>query len=388
MTLAPQHTKNKRIKTNESVITTVSRDNAPKPVQRRLLITLVSVLLLLIGGFVTILLYIQQDQLEHSSQEKVKAVSYELTGCLEMQTHMLSALEEVLLREPDLIDALRAQDRNRLLSDYDSLFADLRAKHSITHFYFQRPDRINLLRMHKPDKSGDLINRFTTLEAERTGKMVSGIELGPLGTFTIRVVQPVFDGQNLIGYLELGMEIEDLLKHITEEHNIELAITIHKTALVREQWEAGMKMLERDADWTHFADDVIIYSSLPETVPLIDKAHNEGAGEAPEVEFNGKSWKIMLHPLADVSGAEVGNLVIMRDISGEKSAFNRVLFSTVGVVFVLLAVLLCFLFITLRRTDYGIQMQQAELVDGKERFDQLAEQSNTIAWEVDLRNST
>ena len=129
-----------------------------------------------------------------------------------MQTHMLSALEEVLLREPDLIDALRAQDRNRLLSDYDSLFADLRAKHSITHFYFQRPDRINLLRMHKPDKSGDLINRFTTLEAERTGKMVSGIELGPLGTFTIRVVQPVFDGQNLIGYLELGMEIEDLLK--------------------------------------------------------------------------------------------------------------------------------------------------------------------------------
>ncbi|MCC6933984.1 MAG: hypothetical protein IT292_12170 [Deltaproteobacteria bacterium] len=85
--------------------------------------------------------------------------------------------------------------------------------------YFITPDRTCILRVHKPEKQGDIINRFTTLEAERTGKLAAGIEIGPLGTFTLRVVNPVYSKGMLVGYLELGKEIEDNLKliHINSE---------------------------------------------------------------------------------------------------------------------------------------------------------------------------
>ena len=92
------------------------------------------------------------------------------------------------------------------------LFESLHREHALTHLYFFDKNRVCLLRVHKPEKHGDLINRFTAIEAERTGKTASGIELGPLGTFTLRVVQPVFEGQTLLGYVELGKEIEDVLQ--------------------------------------------------------------------------------------------------------------------------------------------------------------------------------
>jgi CheY-like chemotaxis protein len=44
------------------------------------------------------------------------------------------------------------------------------------------------------------------LKAERTGKTASGIELGPLGFLTLRVVQLIFEGGELAGYVGLGKD--------------------------------------------------------------------------------------------------------------------------------------------------------------------------------------
>ncbi len=90
----------------------------------------------------------------------------------------------------------------------------------------------------------------------------SGIELGPLGTFTLRVVRPVYDNGTLIGYLELGKEIEDILAGIQRQSGVELALTIHKRLLKRSDWESSMKMMGRETNWERFPEDVLIYSSL------------------------------------------------------------------------------------------------------------------------------
>ena len=69
---------------------------------------------------------------------------------------------------------------------------------NITHFYFHDAHRINLLRVHQPERFGDLISRHTALKAEKSAAMFSGIELGPLGTFTLRSVLPVFNDGKLM----------------------------------------------------------------------------------------------------------------------------------------------------------------------------------------------
>ena len=358
-----------------------------QPVLHRLLIPLAAVLLLLVGGFGAALLHVQRKSLEQCSQQVLKSASEELEEGLADQSDALDALEDVLLREAGLIDAFKARDRDRLLADYEATLSQLRAEHGITHFYFHCPDRVNLLRVHKPEKNGDLIDRFTAREAERTGKTASGIELGPLGTFTLRVVQPVFDGDALIGYLELGKEIEDILAAIHDRHGFELAVAIRKNVLKRETWEAGMKMLGREADWDRFPEDVLIYSSLPhfpaEAGRFVDESGHVDYDLTAETSFNGKTWRVMVAPLTDVSGAEVGDLLILDDTSEAVARFNRLLTVAFGAALVLLSALLGFLYVLLRRTDRGIRLQQVELRESEEKFRGLVESSSDWIWEVD-----
>ncbi|RLB17522.1 MAG: hypothetical protein DRG82_06245 [Deltaproteobacteria bacterium] len=364
-----------------------TRTVSAKPVQRRLLIPLGAVFFVMISGFITVLFYMQQRSLNQSSRQVLENASHRLSGLLVEQSRALAALEEVFLRDPGLRDALKDQDRQRLLADYKSIFVQLREKYGITHFYFHRLNRVNLLRVHKPEKHDDLIDRCTALEAERTGKTSSGIELGPLGTFTLRVVHPVFEGRTLIGYLELGKEVEDILNKLHIEKGVELAVTIHKSVLKREKWEKGMEMLGRKADWDRFPDDVLIYSSLPRFSVEIGRFFRErgrrSGGLLTETIFDERTWRALVSPLSDVSGSEVGDLIIFNDVSESVSHFNRVLSVWSATALALFIVLFSWLYTGLRRVDQTIQQQQNELVARERRYRDIAETIADWIWEVD-----
>jgi PAS domain S-box-containing protein len=357
-----------------------------RPVQRRLLIPLAVVLTLLIGGFGFVLVRTHERWMNKSSGQVLLGASDELSFVLAEQAESLAAIEEVLLLDEGLHDALKRQDRRRLLADFGPIFALLRDKYGITHFYFQRPDRVNLLRVHKPEKNGDLIDRVTTINAERSGQAAQGIELGPLGTFTLRVVRPIFSGNTLIGYLELGKEIEDILVRIRAEYHVELAVVIRKDALKRTAWESGMQMLGRRFSWDQYADKVLIYSSL-EPFPAEGDTFVQRArpvrSSISKAEFDGKSWRILSVPLVAASGAEVGDLILLSDVSESQAGLSRHIAVLAMVAALLLAGLFVFLYVVLRRTDLGILAEEEKLRESKDRFDQLAEQSRTVSWEVD-----
>ena len=361
-----------------------SRKVSIKPIRNRLLVPIAVMLLLLIGCFVGALVYLHQMNLERSSFERLTAASADLEDHQKDESRMMSALTDVILCEEDLRAMLKNLDRDNLLKEYQGMFRQLKTAYGISHFYFHRPDRVNLLRLHQPEKSGDVIDRFTAVEAERTQDAASGLELGPLGTFTLRHVRPVFEGDALVGYIELGKEIEDILESVSDRHNLELAVLIRKDALIRDQWESGMKMLGRKANWDRFAENVMIYSSMrPFPVEFDPLKIEERVWKVAEAEVGERSWHVLKRPLVDVSGTEVGDLIVLHDTSVAKSEFRQFVLGLAGVSLVLLAALFGFLYVLLFRTDRGIGQQQTELLDSKERFDQLAEQSRTIVWEVD-----
>jgi len=341
-------------------------DASVKPVQRRLLIPLTAVLLLVVGGFTVTLLNMRHESLNRSAHEKLKATLHVLNDSLSADSKLLAALESGILRDVGLRDALGTKDRDRLLADWEPTFRKMLAEHGVTHFYFHGPDRVNLLRVHKPSKHGDLIDRFTAREAERTGEAVSGIELGSLGTFTLRVVRPVFDGESLIGYLELGKEIEDILEDLSEGHGVHLAVAIKKNALKRETWESGMEMLGRESNWNRFPHDVLIYTSQPsfpaEAESFVDETGHVHDDATAELAFSGKTWRVLVSPLTDVSGAEVGDLLVFHDITEPMKHFNRMLALAVVASSVLLFILIGLLYVSLRRVDRGIQARTTDLI--------------------------
>lgn len=354
-------------------------DAKPKPVLRRLLPPLVAMVLLLAVGANVFVWYQYQRQQAAAIAGKLSEISGDLSAALQKDAAGLATALQPIVADERMHTALLAGDAERLLADWQPVFEAMHRDNNITHFYFFDQNRTCLLRVHKPEKHGDLINRFTALAAERTGKAASGIELGPLGAFTLRVVQPVFQGERLLGYVELGKEIENILQDLHERSGCHLAVAIRKEYLNRQTWEEGMRFLGREADWNRLPRSVIIYSSqgrLPDAfAPMAD--HDPDGGHAHKeiarIAFDGRDWGLSAIPLRDVSGKEVSDLLVMLDITAEKSAFARllVLGGTAGVI--LLVSLVGFVFVLLRRTDAGIRAQQAELRESEEKHRLLTE---------------
>lgn len=345
---------------------------SPRPVLQRLLPSLGVALLLLVSGVGALILSMQRDRLDEVSLQAARGASEDFHQLLARQAQVLEALETVLIRDPQLIAGLQARDRERLLALFQPVFAQLHRDYAVTHLYFSDPERVCLLRVHQPDRYGDRLDRFTAIEAERTGKTAWGAELGPLGTFALRVVRPVFVGGDLIGYLELGKEIEDVLSFVGNAPELGLAVSIHKRNVSRANWEVGMKMLGREADWDCFPEDVLIYSSQ---VPFPMEAaaavgYEEHAHEAllTKTTFGDRRWDVMAFPLADAAGTWVGNLVVLHDTTYLDAAQARLLAVEAGIALVFVAGLFGLLFVLLHRTDVGIRAQQAELRASEESY--------------------
>ncbi|MBF0528462.1 MAG: PAS domain S-box protein, partial [Deltaproteobacteria bacterium] len=304
---------------------------------------------------------------------------------MDQQANGLAMAIQPIAADPGVQKALRESDADRLLAAWRPVFETLHRENHLTHFYFFDINRTCLLRIHKPEKRGDRIDRFTALKAERTGKMASGLELGPLGTFTLRVVQPVFESGRLVGYVELGKEIEEVLESLHRRSGIQLAVILRKESLNRQTWEEGMRLLGRQSDWDRMHYNAVIYASqgrLPDTFAVwAEQAVGDHADDATdrEIAFDGKDWRVSAASLQDVSGANVGHLLIMCDISIEKSAFANLMAMGEIVGGLVLALLMGFIYMILRRTDAAILAQQATLRKNEEIYRTVADY--TYDWE-------
>jgi two-component system sensor histidine kinase/response regulator len=349
-------------------------DASPRPVLHLLMLPLAAIVFLLLAGAgVTLLQQYQEKQKTHVA-DNTSGVAGDLIVALEQQAFGLALAAQPIAADPGVQEALREGAADRLLTVWAPVFENLRRSSHLTHFYFFDAHRVCLLRVHKPEKRGDIINRFTALEAERTGKAASGLDLGPLGTFTLRVVQPVFGNGALVGYVELGKEIEDVLEEMRVRSGNQLAVVIGKEFLNRQVWEEGMRLLGRSAEWDRLPSNAVIYASqgfLPDAflswANEMSGGHADGAKEQ-EIAFDGKVFVASSTPLQDASGQEVGDLLIMHDVTADKAAFARLLFLAGSAAVVLLALLLCVVYVMLRRADRSILTQQKSLQESAETF--------------------
>jgi PAS domain S-box-containing protein len=346
-------------------------DASPKPILRRLLPPLAAMVVLFAAGAGAFLWYQYQQRLNEDSIANTRDVSSDLRMALDQQSSGLAATLQTIIADSAMRTGLRQGDAESLLAVWGPVFETLREKHNLTHFCFFDKNRICLLRVQEPRMRGDRIDRFTALQAERTGKIASGIELGPLGTFTLRVVQPVFEGGTLIGYVELGKEIEDVLQTLHAGSGDQLAVIIGKEFLDRQSWEDGMRRLGRESDWNRLPRKIVSYVSQASLSDAFASWADQGSDQLPhdrKISFAGKDWRVSATPLQDVVGKEVGDLLIMRDISNEKASLVRLIALSGMSGVVLVTLLLGFIYVLLCRTDAGICAQQKALHESEERF--------------------
>ena len=347
---------------------------SPSPVIKRVLPSIAAILIVMICGAMALFWHLHTEMVSRGRGTSASNIMDDITAALKEQAKGLAVTSHTISVDNNLHKALLSRDAERLLAAWRPVYEVLHRENELTHLYFFDANRICLLRVHDPKKRGDRIERFTAREAERTGNTASGIELGPLGTFTLRVVKPVFAGGKLAGYIEMGKEIEDVLVSVEARNNVQLAAVISKENIEQQSWERGMKILKRDAEWWRLPNSAVIYATkghLPDAFAQVADIAGTGQwqGEAAhEISFDGKDWQITISNLTDVSGKRIGGLLIMHDITAEKIAFAGRLVLVGATSFALLTMLLAFVYVLLRRTDGSIVAQQAEIRAAQERL--------------------
>ncbi len=231
-------------------------------------------------------------------------------------------------RDEEVKKAFLAKDRNALLALARSLFADLQKENGITHFYFTDPERVNFLRVHKPNLHGDVINRVTMLRAAKTLLPSSGVELGPLGTFALRVVTPWYDKGRLIGFLELGEGIDRIINEVHAILGTGLLVLVKERYLNNERWKTGRKMLGHQADWGRFGSGDIVGRAMG-TIPGALVRVLEQGDFIPDgvlhLAQGGRVLYVAFLPFVDILDREVGKIIVVRDVTDSQTDFYNMM---------------------------------------------------------------
>ena len=349
----------------------VLTDQPPRKETRLLLAKFLTPLAAAIAAIILILttgLYGQETENLNSDLIRIQVSAHEFyENSVRYDAKALRSIMDALKRDDKLLDVFARNDRRELYEYTATLFEDLRRDFDITHFYFTKPDRINLLRVHAPKRHSDKINRFTTIQAEQSGTIAYGVELGPLGTFTLRVVSPWYDKQTreLVGYVELGMETDRVLQKMRDFFGIDVIVAVRKEFLERKKWEAGMRALSRTPEWDRFNDVVLSVQSPSAITPELNEHYAQrDSGPANSIlEFlNGDTLKQHISiPLQDAGGRSIAEMTLVVDVSREmQEAQNRVFFGSVSAL-VIGGLLIAFFYWQVGRVGRRIDHDEQEL---------------------------
>jgi signal transduction histidine kinase len=234
-------------------------------------------------------------------------------------TQVMRTIMELVLKKRSLEAALRARDRDKLLELSTPILNEIRAKNRITHFYYILPDRTMLLRVQAPNKHGDKIERFVLREAQRTGKPFWGNEQGPLGSFTLRVVYPWVSDGEVIGYLEMGIEFEDIMQSIKNFLDVDVFVAINKSFFDRAKWDEAQAKSKRPVPWDEFPSVVVLSRTTP-NIPAPIASYLNGLKEQHskrtfEIAWDGQVAQTVVAPFSNLRGEQLGELVVLRDIT-------------------------------------------------------------------------
>ena len=360
------------------------------PILWRLLLPLAVLLFALLLGAGALLWHQYRRTLSTKMVVEIAESSDVLLRALEQESADLAVAAQPIVADPEVQEALRVGDSKRLLAASQPAFATLLQQDLITHFTFLDPNRVCLLRLHQLERHGDLVERFAADAAEPSSATSSGLEIKE-GALVLRAIRPVFVGALRVGYLELGKEIGGMMRTLHPHVGVQWAAVLNKKYLNQQEWEADLRRRGLTGDWERLPHGVVVFASqgrLPDAIAswadAIVDAPSHGL-RSRQFRVGEKYWWAGATTLTDISGAAVGSLLVQRDISAERMAFRNLLARAGMIGGGLLALLLFFAFVLLRRTDAALATGILELRENKLRLEQLAEQSRTVVWEVNAQ---
>jgi signal transduction histidine kinase len=292
----------------------------------------------LVGGLVG---YFQNQILQEQYLGAISETEEDFYDIREESIRTLSAALEVILQDEKLKQVYLEKDRNKLFDYGQPLFWDLRDKYGITHFYFILPDGINFVRLHNKDIYGDKITRNTFEKARYSGNVGEGIELGKTD-YALRVVRPYYGGGELIGYVELGQEIDEFLEIMKKGKNNEFALFVEKEYLSEEDWASTRDVMGLRNNWEDLGEHIIMSSTTEEVFSCFSdgnvNALRKQTSFLEKMTLDDETFACGGFALLDVLGEKSGVIFSFIDVSELEGAMANIRMVILSILFFIVLV--------------------------------------------------
>lgn len=353
-----------------------------KTIRRQVLIPLTLTFVILVGSFLYASYRIRLQDYETRLTARYQRVQNVLQSLVHSRTNTMRSIADFVAEKQGLQIAMQGADRSALLEQGTALLERLSKQQRITHFYFYDESGTIFLRTYQPENLTESPHRFTMRRAMAEAVPVAGLELGGNGTFTLRLVYPWHVDETLIGYIELGQEIDPILRELKDITAIDFMVVINKAFLDQQSWETGMTMLGRQPDWNLLKEQVLIDSTLamePTDVMTFfsDRALYQTHGSV--IQLDGRNYLGRTFPLEDVAERTVGDFVLLDDLTTNVAAFRLFVSRTIAFSLLLSGVIFVFAYRILGRVDERLADSQLCL---RQQFDSQKRMTEQLTREV------
>ncbi|MDN5101540.1 PAS domain S-box protein, partial [Aliarcobacter butzleri] len=245
--------------------------------------------------------------------------------------------------------AIKENDRKKLeeitAQKYDIL---VKKDEYITQMNFFSKDKINILRVHKLDLSGEeeRENRPLLNDAFNTKKVVSGFENSLTG-LSYRVIIPLFDNQNdFIGVFEIGISTKKLLDTVTFFNNIEGVF------------------------YDNYSKDFLTSKAIDsKLLEYLEKFKYEDKNQ--DIEFDNKLLNLQFFNIFSNDGKNLGNFIFFHDLTKYYDDFYHVVKS-------LILISLFTIFVIYLIVIYTFNIFYKQISIEKNRAEKILNSSNSI----------
>ncbi len=291
---------------------------APENALKRQILIPFALLLIFIGVTVVGTTYVVESRVQQRALDNsIKAVDGFWQFQVNKDVSKMDALIDILTDNDALGDLVAKRDRAALEQKVAPIFEHLHDMHNISELYFDAPDRTNILRAHAPERSGGIINRLTTRQAVNAEGTAYGIEVGVLGTLTLRVVRPWQRDGKTIGVVEMGEDISGVAQEVSQILHLDLLVLVRKDLINARAWQVGRKIAGVPSDWNQFPVEVALAQTMDTLPKQLVELIKSGSQTRRLISSDGghRLLQVAFLPLTGASGIPLGNIVVLRDVT-------------------------------------------------------------------------
>lgn len=256
--------------------------------------------------------------------------------------NMLSAALKSLLVNDTIAAQFFARDREALYRVCFPLFKNLKNQNRITHWYFlnPEPEKTCFLRIHSPHLYNDLITRITLDNCIKTKSLTVGTDMGKTA-LALRAVHPFYYKNQLIGYMELGIQIEDFLEMLKEQTGNEYCLLLKKKYLDQDKWISITTEKALRNNWDDMKYLLLVYSTwecgyldrFKKALLNIEHITDEGI-VLEKISRDNNYFVRGIFPFYDAAGRKVGGVLSLKEITpmvdAMESQKNEILLMLLG----------------------------------------------------------